>query len=63
MYTTTKVRGTDNEDTTGSCYRMIVASNFLLAVGILYWMYLIVITIVQLIMYCSLHGKCERVTK
>jgi hypothetical protein len=63
VYTTTKgLCGTDNADTTGSCYRMIVASNFLLAVGILYWMYLIVLTIVQLIMYCSLHGKCERVT-
>ncbi len=63
VYTTTKgLCGTDNVDATGSCYRMIVASNFLLAVGILYWMYLIALTTVQLVMYCSLHGKCECVT-
>ena len=53
---------TDGDDMVGSCYRMIVASNFLLAVGILYWIYLGILVAIQLIMYCSIYDRCPRVT-
>ena len=46
------------EDGPGSCYRMTVASNFLLAVGVLYFMYLTVFIFGQLSMYFYMQGHC-----
>ena len=43
-------------DGPGSCYRMTVASNFLMATGVLYFMYLTVFIFGQLCMYVSMEG-------
>ena len=53
------------QDGPGSCYRMTVASNFLMATGVLYFMYLTVFIFGQLSMYFSMagYGIVHRVPK
>ena len=43
-------------DGPGSCYRMTVASNFLMATGVLYFMYLTLLIFAQISMYISMAG-------